>query len=207
MSVRGIIRQSDVRLICTTDDPIDSLTAHRKIADDPGCDFQVLPTFRPDKAMNIDKPGFCQYINKLSEMASITIWDFDSLMQALFARIDHFAEHGCRVSDHALDRIIYAASDKATLNNILAKVMSNQSAASLEEADQFKTAVLLALAEKYHELGWVMQIHFGCLRNNSEKMFDRLGPDTGFDSMNDAGGAEALAALLNAMESRGSLPL
>lgn len=206
MSVRGIIKQSNVRLICTTDDPIDSLSAHKRIADDPDCDFQVLPTYRPDKAMNIDKPGFCQYIDRLSEAASVKIDDFDSLVQALHNRIDYFAAHGCRVADHALDRIIYAASDKQTLNNILAKVMSGQSELSIKEADQFKTAVLLVLAEKYHELSWVMQIHFGCLRNNSVRMFDKLGPDTGYDSMNDAGGAEALAALLNAMEAAGRLP-
>lgn len=206
MSVRGIIRQSNVRLICTTDDPIDTLAAHKQIADDPECDFQVLPTYRPDKAMNIDKPGFCQYIGKLSAAASVAISDFDSLVHALYIRIDYFTEHGCRVSDHALDKMAYAASDKETLNNILAKAMSDQNTISQLEADQFRTAVLQALAEKYHELGWVMQIHYGCLRNNSDMMFSQLGPDTGFDSMNDAGGAESLASLLNSMESRGCLP-
>ncbi|NLW12738.1 MAG: glucuronate isomerase [Clostridiaceae bacterium] len=206
MSVRGIIRQSDVRLICTTDDPIDDLAAHKQIAADPDCDFQVLPAYRPDKAMNIDKPGFAGYINKLAQTASVAISDFDSLVQALYNRIDYFADHGCRASDHALDSMIYTPADKSELNNILAKVMSGQSAATNLESDKFKTAVLLALAEKYHELGWVMQIHFGCLRNNSGRMFDSLGPDTGFDSMNDAGGAEALSALLNAMESRDKLP-
>ena len=204
MSVRGLIEQSNVKLICTTDDPADDLHWHEKIAADASCKVRVLPAFRPDKAMNVDKPGFAAYMARLSAAAGCPIRSFAELETALCARIDYFAAHGCRVSDHALDSTVYAPADEKTLDAIFVQAM--QGVVSAEKAAQFKTAVLMAVSKKYAQLGWVMQIHYGCLRNNSTKWFEALGPDTGFDSVNDAGGAAALAGLLNAMQAGGHLP-
>ena len=204
MSVRGIIEQSNVRLICTTDDPIDDLMQHARIAADPDCKVKVLPAFRPDKAMNIDKPGFREYIGKLEDVCGYEIATFADLKRALYERIDYFNERGSHVSDHALDYPVCSPATEEELDMILAEGMNGP--VSADKADKFKTAVLLALSEKYHAYGWVMQIHYGCIRNNSDRMFRQLGPDTGFDSVSDAGGAKALAGLLNAMEREGHLP-
>lgn len=204
MSVRGLIDQSDVKLICTTDDPIDDLNWHEKIAADKTCKVKVLPAFRPDKAMNVDKAGFPEYIEKLEKVSGVEINSFAALKKALFARIDYFNEHGCKVSDHALDYTVCSLADEKELDAILAE--AKKGVVSLDKADKFKTAVLLAVSEKYHEYNWVMQIHYGCLRNNSTRLFEKLGPDTGFDSVNDAGGAAALAGLLDAMQKDGHLP-
>jgi glucuronate isomerase len=204
MSVRGLIRQSDVKLICTTDDPIDDLHWHKQIAEDKSCDVKVLPAFRPDKAMNIDKPGFPDYIASLAVSADMKIENFADLTEALNRRIDYFAKHGCRASDHALEYPVCSPASAAELDKILQNGMS--APVSVEDGDKFRTAVLQAVAKKYHEYGWVMQIHYGCLRNNSEIMFNILGPDTGFDCASDAGGAKNLVALLNSMQVQGNLP-
>ena len=204
MSVRGIIEQSNVKLICTTDDPIDDLAQHAKIAADPTCKVKVLPAFRPDKAMNIDKPGFPEYIAKLSAVVGYEIKTFADLKKALIERIDYFNARGSKVSDHALDYPVCAPATEAELDAILAEGLNGP--VSADKGDKFKTAVLLALSEKYHAYGWVMQIHYGCIRNNSSIMFEKLGPDTGFDSVSDAGGAQALANLLDAMQKGGHLP-
>ena len=204
MSVRGIIEQSNVKLICTTDDPIDDLAQHAKIAADPTCKVKVLPAFRPDKAMNIDKPGFPEYIAKLSAVVGYEIKTFADLKKALIERIDYFNARGSKVSDHALDYPVCAPATEAELDAILAEGLNGP--VSADKGDKFKTAVLLSLSEKYHAYGWVMQIHYGCIRNNSSIMFEKLGPDTGFDSVSDAGGAQALANLLDAMQKGGHLP-
>ncbi|MEA4934131.1 MAG: glucuronate isomerase [Lawsonibacter sp.] len=204
MTVRGIIAQSNVRLICTTDDPVDDLADHARIAVDPTCTVKVLPAFRPDKAMNIDKPGFADYLTRLAAIVGYEINCFADLRRALLARMDYFQSRGCCVSDHALDHPVYAPATHAELDAILSQ--GKQGPVYGKQAEQFKTAVLLALSEQYHAYGWVMQLHYGCIRNNSSKMFAALGPDTGFDSVSDAGGAQALANLLNAMERGGHLP-
>ena len=204
MSVRGIIEQSNVKLICTPDDPIAALAQHAHIAADPTCKVKVLPAFRPDKAMNIDKPGFPEYIAKLSAVVGYEIKTFADLKKALIERIDYFNARGSKVSDHALDYPVCAPATEAELDAILAEGLNGP--VSADKGDKFKTAVLLALSEKYHAYGWVMQIHYGCIRNNSSIMFEKLGPDTGFDSVSDAGGAQALANLLDAMQKGGHLP-
>ena len=204
MSVRGIIEQSNVKLICTTDDPIDDLAQHAKIAADPTCKVKVLPAFRPDKAMNIDKPGFPEYIAKLSAVVGYEIKTFADLKKALIERIDYSPAPGRKASHHALPYPACGPAPEAELDAILAEGLNGP--VSADKGDKFKTAVLLALSEKYHAYGWVMQIHYGCIRNNSSIMFEKLGPDTGFDSVSDAGGAQALANLLDAMQKGGHLP-
>ena len=206
MSVRGIIDRSNVRLICTTDDPIDDLAAHEQIAADPTCRVAVLPAFRPDKAMRADKPEFAAYLKKLEAVTGMEIDSMDDLRAALVDRIAYFDAHGCRVSDHGLDTAICETATEAELNNILEKG-KNGRPVSAAESETFQTALLATCAKEYRARGWVMQWHFGCIRNNSTRMFERLGPDTGFDAMNDAGGnAVRLARMLDLLEQQDALP-
>ena len=204
MGVRGIIDRSNVRLICTTDDPADDLRWHEKLAADPTCRVKVLPAFRPDKAMNVGKPGYAAYIETLSAAAGRSIETFADLTDVLAERIAFFDAHGCRASDHGLDYIVYDEASDGELEHIFRKALAGP--VSREEADRFKTACLLFLAGEYARRGWVMQLHMSCLRTNSARMTARLGPDTGFDAMDTKNSAEKLAALLNALELRDSLP-
>ena len=205
MSVRGLIDQSYVKLICTTDDPVDSLSYHKQIALDPTCKVKVLPAFRPDKALNIDSDGFSEYISKLSETSGVRIANFHSLCEALDARIEFFNATGCRAADHALPGCIYSPATSAELDKIIDLGLRGARISS-EEAAKYRSALLLHLGRRYHELGWVMQIHFGCMRNNSSRMFAKLGPDTGFDAMNGKGDPQNLSYLLNELEKTNELP-
>lgn len=206
MSVRGIIDRSNVKLICTTDDPIDDLAAHELIAADPTCRVAVLPAFRPDKAMRADKPGFAAYLQKLEAVTGMEIDSMDDLRAALVDRIAYFDAHGCRVSDHGLDTAICETATEAELNDILEKGKSGRPVSAIE-SEAFQTALLATCAKEYRARGWVMQWHFGCIRDNSTRMFARLGPDTGFDAMNDAGGnAVRLARMLDLLEQQDALP-
>lgn len=205
MSVRGIIKRSNVKLICTTDDPVDDLQWHKKLAADDSFDVPVLPAFRPDKALNLDKPGFVDYIASLAKAAGQPIASFEDVKAALLLRIEYFHSLGSRVSDHALEYPIYADADDATLNAIFKKAMAGETVGELE-AIQYKTALLLFLSECYTKRDWIMQIHFGCYRNNSSKGLKLLGPDTGFDCAGNSRGAGELIRLLDAMEAGGNLP-
>ena len=206
MSVRNLIRRSNVEVICTTDDPIDSLEHHSALAAEKDLGFHVYPAFRPDKALRVDKPEFAGYIAKLEAVAGRPIRTVDDLRAALTDRIRYFQEHGCRVADHALDTCICTLADDSELNRILSKALAGQPA-SKEESEAFQTALLLTCAESYTKYGWVMQLHYGCIRNLSSRMFRRLGADTGFDASNDEGrNAVRLAAFLDLLESRGALP-
>ena len=205
MSVRGIIEKSNVKLICTTDDPVDSLEWHDKIAADRTCKVKVLPAFRPDKAFNIDKKPFAGYMEKLEKASGVKIAKFSDLLEALDRRIEFFASKGCKVSDHGLDAAVYAEASAKELDAIL-KAGKAGKAVCVEDGDKFRTAVLVHLAGEYAKRGWVMQLHYGCIRDNSDKMMSALGPDTGFDAVGDTRGAKALANLLNAFEKTGSMP-
>ncbi len=205
MSVRGLIEQSNVKLICTTDDPIDDLRYHKQIAADPSVKVKVLPAFRPDKSMNIDAPGFSDYISKLSEVSGVKITGFASLCAALNQRLGYFNKMGCRASDHALAGCVYEAATEAELDAILRAALGGDIISSLA-ANQFRSAVLLYLGRRYSALNWVMQIHFGCMRNLNSNMFDRLGPDTGFDAMNGEGAPQNLARFMDALDKTGELP-
>jgi len=199
MSVRNIIRKSGVKLICTTDDPADDLQAHRLLAQDPDAPAVVLPAFRPDKAMRADKPTFPAYIANLERVVGYPINTIADVKQALRDRIAYFADCGCCVSDHALDYCFCVEATDAQLDDIFARAKAGQ-AISQQEQLAYHTALLICVGKEYYKRGWVMQLHFGCLRDNSKKMFEKLGPDTGFDSMNDVSNAAGLANLLSAME-------
>lgn len=205
MSVRNIIRKSNVKVICTTDDPVDSLEWHIKLRDIKDLGFKVLPAWRPDKATNIEKPDFTDYISKLGEVSGVAITDFASLKEALVKRLEFFNDNGCSVSDHGVDFVYYAPSDDSAVDAILKKKLAGEEI-SLTEQYQYKTALLLELGRQYHRLNWVMQLHYGCKRNNNTAMFNKLGPDTGYDSISGYAPADQLANFLDTLELTDELP-
>ncbi|MDY0925869.1 glucuronate isomerase [Enterobacter sp. CFBP8995] len=204
-SARGIMQQMKVKMVGTTDDPLDDLQHHRKLAQDNSFDVKVLPSWRPDKAFNIELESFVPWIQRLEQVADVSVLRFDDLRRALSQRLDHFAAHGCKISDHALDVVMFAEADEATLDGILARRLQG-AAPSAEETAQFKTAVLVWLGSEYARRGWAQQYHIGALRNANRRQFDILGPDVGFDSINDALLAIPLARLLDAQNRNNALP-
>jgi len=205
MSVRGLIAQSNVAMVGTTDDPIDSLEWHAKIAADPTMKTKVCPSFRPDKALNIDKAGWKEYIAELSAVSGVEIKDTASLKAALWNRMEHFASHGCKASDHGLDFMVYAPAEEKEIDKVIAKGLAGESVTA-EEASWLKTELLIFCGESYHKLDWVMQIHYNCMRNPNSKMLTTLGPDTGFDCIGPNDGARKVAFLLDALYQREALP-
>jgi glucuronate isomerase len=202
---RDLIKMSNVEVICTTDDPVDSLEYHIAIKDLEDFNVQVLPSFRPDKALEINRATFVEWIGKLGAAAASTIDSYDALLDALAARVKFFDEVGCKVSDHALDYVAYAETTKGAAAAIFAKALNGETV-SLEEEKQYKTYTLLYLGRLYAERGWAMQFHINAARNNSSRMFGKLGPDTGFDSINDSAVAYPLARLLDALDTDDALP-
>ena len=206
MSVRNIIKQSNVTLICTTDDPIDDLEYHKKIRDDASFDVKVLPAWRPDKAMNIEKPDYKEYLKKLAEAAGeADIHTWLALKNALRKRMAYFAENGCVVSDHALEFVMYAPATDDEIEEIFLKRLNNM-AVTKEEEYRFKTAFMLFVAKEYNKLGWAMQLHYGCKRDNNALMYEKLGPDTGYDCINNYAPSSQCADFLNALQKTNELP-
>ena len=204
-TARKLILNSGVRLLCTTDDPADTLEYHKKLKEEGDFPVQVLPAWRPDKAMNLEAAGYTDYLETLGKAAGVRITSFKTLMEALFIRMDYFAEMGCSVSDHGLPYVMYAPASMETVEEIFAKVLKGETI-SLEEQKQFKTEFLLALGRKYAEKDWAMQLHFGVRRDNNKRIFRALGPDAGIDSIGDQSPAGELADFLNALEITESLP-
>lgn len=205
MSVRNLIRQSNVTLICTTDDPIDSLEWHKIIAEDDSFDVQVLPAWRPDKAMNIEKPDFAEYIAKLSEVSGTKIVTFADLMKALKIRMEFFASMGCSVSDHGLEYAMYQPASDEEVEKIFAKRLSGATLTRAEEL-QFKTAFMVSMGKECHAMNWTMQLHYGCKRDNNKLRYRQLGPDTGFDAISNYTPSAELADFLNALNETDQLP-
>lgn len=200
-SARELIKSSNVTLVATTDDPIDDLRWHKQIKEDPTFDVQVLPAWRPDKAMNLEKPEYLDYVAKLAAVSGIEIKTFEDLKAAIYVRMDYFNANGCCISDHGLDYVMYAPASAEEVENIFAARLEG-AIPSKADAAKFKTAFMLAVAEKYEQLGWVMQLHYGCKRDNNKAMYAKLGPDTGYDAIsNFAPGAE-LADFLNAVNEK-----
>ncbi len=205
MSVRGIITNSNVEIICTTDDPIDSLEWHRAIAEDKSFKTKVLPAWRPDKAMNIETDFYLDYLKKLSDVSGVEINSFDSLLKALSNRLDYFGEMGCNISDHALEYVAYYPATSKEIEGIFSKRLKNENISS-EEKIKFKTAFMLKMASEYNKRDWAMQLHFGCKRDNNGQMFMRLGPDTGYDCINNYAPSAQLADFLNYLVTSKELP-
>lgn len=204
-SARDLMRKFHVKAVCTTDDPCDDLRWHEKIAADQAMEIKVLPAFRPDKAVNIEKDGFAEYIGRLSQATGKEICCTEDVIAALYQRIGYFSSHGCLCADHGLDYCMYAEPDKAVADKVFQMAMEGKRPPK-EEADAYKTMVTIACAKKYAEKNWVMQIHFGCLRDNNKPQFGKLGPDTGYDAVNPRSGAEHVAPLLNAFAENKGLP-
>lgn len=205
MGVRGLIQQSNVAMIGTTDDPVDSLEWHAKLAADPTMKTVVAPSFRPDKALNIDKPGWREYIATLSAVSGVEVKDLAALKAALKNRMDHFAAHGCKASDHGLDSMAYVAMDESAIDCILQKALGGETVTA-NEAAALKTELLIFCADCYTQLDWVMQIHYNCMRNPNSLTFSTLGPDTGFDCIGPHNGGAALAKLLDRLYQADTLP-
>ena len=206
LTVRGLIEQSNVAFIGTTDDPIDSLEWHEKIAADPTIKFKVCPSYRPDKAININKPGFAEYIGKLAaSVGKEALTSVADVCAALTERLEFFKKLGCRASDHGLDYIPFVPCTEAEADAAFKKVMAGGEV-TVAEAEGYQTCILLHLGREYHRLGIAMQLHYSCLRNNNERMYRKLGPDTGFDmiAQNTCGGA--IAQLLSALDMDGQCP-
>lgn len=203
MSARKCIELMNVKFIYTTDDPCDTLEYHAALAKED-TSFKMLPAWRPDKAVNIEKAGFAEYIAQLSAVCGFEIKDFYALKKALADRLIYFHQHGCRNSDHGLDYIV--SEDPSFAESAFDKVIRGESITKIE-ADSYKTALLVYLAGEYTRLGWVMQLHYGAVRNVNPIMYAALGADTGYDAI--WGGAEngrLLGGLLGRMEADGNLP-
>ena len=200
LSARKLILDSNVKAICTTDDPADSLEWHKKIAEDKSFDVKVLPSFRPDKALGIEKEDYGNYLARLGGIKS-----FPQLVDVLKERLAFFVSLGCRVSDHGMEGVPYAPATEEQVEAIFQKRLAGTIPSEAEQK-RFKTALLLELGREYHRLGVVMQLHFGVIRDNSHRVFRVLGPDAGIDSIGDAPSIKELAAFLGALDDTRELP-
>lgn len=205
MSPKNIIMNSNVEVICTTDDPVDSLIYHEQIAKDKNFTTKVLPAWRPDTALNIENEGFWGYLDQLSKVSQITVDSFHTLKSALINRMEYFNSHGCKTSDHALLYVTYAPSTDDEIEKIFAKRKKGVELTALE-IQKFKTAFMLFCGAEYAKLGWVMQLHFGCKRDNNPRMFAKLGPNTGYDCIYNYSSSAEVADFLGALESKNALP-
>jgi len=206
LTVRGIIRKANVAMIGTTDDPTDTLEWHEKIAADPSITVKVCPSFRPDKAINIHKAGFAAYIGQLAKcVGKDALTNVAEVKAALQERLEFFAAHGCRASDHGLDSVPFRPASDAEVDAIFARAMAGETV-SLEDAEKYQTAILLCLGRAYHRLGIAMQLHYSCYRNANARMFALLGPDTGFDMMGQTDCAASIAQLLSKLDETGECP-
>lgn len=203
-SVRGLLKMMNVEVVCTTDDPIDSLAFHQQFAKEHES-FKMLPAFRPDKAMNSDDIiALNQYIDKLEEVSDIQINSLGTYLEALKSRHDFFADHGCKVSDHGLEQIYAEDYTETEIVAIFDKIRTKKEI-SVAENLKFKSAMLIYFAEWDHEKGWVQQYHLGALRNNNARMHRLIGPDTGWDSIGDFSQARALSKFLNKLDNQDKL--
>jgi glucuronate isomerase len=202
---RDLIQKSNVKVICTTDDPVDSLEYHIAIKQLPDFDTAVLPSFRPDKGLEINRDGFVAWVKKLEQVYGQNISGYDQMLDALESRIRFFHSVGGRVSDHALDYVAYADTTKDEVAAIFTKALLGNKV-SVEEEKQYKTYTLVFIGKLYAELGWVMQFHINAGRNNNTRLLQNLGPDTGFDAINDSAIAFPLARILDTLEQADALP-
>lgn len=202
-STRNILTKMNVEVVCSTDDPADTLEHHQKIRNDK-YGVKILPTFRPDKAYAVEDPeAFKTYMDKLGAAAKVEIKTFDDLLAALENRVAFFHENGCRLSDHGLNRIFYSDKD-LNVNAIFTKVL-NGTALNAEETEHFKFKTLVNLGKFYNAKGWTQQFHLGALRNNNARALRLNGPDTGYDSIGDFSQAENLSRFLNLLASTDEL--
>ncbi len=206
MTARGLIRKANVALVGTTDDPIDDLQWHEKIAADTSIEFKVLPSYRPDKAVNIHKDGFLPYMEKLAKsVGKEKLSNMQEVLDALVTRLEYFHAHGCKASDHGLDYVPFVKCTLEEADAAYQKALRGEKL-TVEEIEGYQTTILLCLGKAYHRLNIAMQLHYSCLRNNNERIFRLMGPDTGVDAIaqNTCGGN--IAQLLSALDLEGKCP-
>jgi glucuronate isomerase len=197
-STRAMITKMKTEVICTTDDPTDSLEHHMKLKS--SFEIPVLPTFRPDNVVKTEDPEkFKAYILKLEQVFGSSINSFDTLVEALDSRHKFFHEKGCRLSDHGLDRFYFSVSTASEINNIFRKLLKC-STISAEEAEKYKSAAMIELCRLNHKRGWTQQFHVGAMRNNNARMFRQMGPDTGWDSIGISQDALKISGFLSALD-------
>ena len=206
MTARGLIRKANVALIGTTDDPIDTLEWHDKIAADDTIDVFVSPSYRPDKAVNIHKGGWMEYMAALAKsVGKESLPTMQDVLDALVERLEFFHAHGCKASDHGLDYVPFQAYTTQQADAVYQKALRGE-ALTTEEVEGYQTVILLTLGKAYSRLGIVMQLHYSCLRNNNQRIFKSMGADTGVDAIaqNTCGGN--IAQLLSALDMEGHCP-
>lgn len=203
--VQGIIKRSNVKLVATTDDPGDSLEWHQKLAQDSACPCKVVPAWRPDKAMKIEKPDFKAYVEHIAQLTGKTIKTCEDFFAALDDRMEFFNKMGCRAADHGIDYAYCRIVDQGTLEQIFQKGLQNEPLTD-DEIEAYKSMILIYLAKGYTKYGWVMQMHYGAIRDPNSKMFKLLGADTGFDCVDNRACARGISSMMNALNERDSLP-
>ncbi|MBE6143651.1 MAG: glucuronate isomerase [Erysipelotrichaceae bacterium] len=204
-TVRKIIEESNVYSLCTTDDPIDDLKWHKLLKEDTSFKTKVYPSFRPDKIVNIDWDTFLPYVAKLNEVLGYEIKNLDDLEKGLLERIEYFHEVGCRVADHSLEVVVYKDATREEVDAVLQKALKGEKL-TLDEAAIYRGYIIVFFGRAYHAHGWVQQYHIKALRNNNSRMMKLVGPDTGFDSINDGNFAPQLSRILDTLESTAQLP-
>ena len=204
-SARSMIKNSNVKYIGTTDDPIDNLEYHIAIAKDENFDCQVRPSFRPDRAVKIHGEGFADYIAKLGEVENTEIKDYETLLTVLEKRLDFFVENGCNITDHSLERVYFRNATIEEVDAIFKKALAGETL-TIEEIEKYSTLTMISLGRMYNKNGMVMQLHIGALRNNNTRMFKKLGADVGFDSIDDGEVATSLSRLLDSLDITDELP-
>ncbi len=203
-SAVGLLKKMKVEVVCTTDDPIDNLTYHQQIRE-RNSSLKVLPTFRPDKAMDFsDQETFQAYLKKLVNLTGIEISSFEQYMSALSARHDYFHSLSCRLSDHGLSHLEAEEVSSDLAASLFSKILNGTSLNNLEQS-QLRSAFLLAIAKLNHDKGWVQQFHLGALRNNNQRMLRELGPDTGFDSIGDFIQAQQMSRFFDRLDNTNQL--
>lgn len=205
LTAREMMYKFNVKTVCTTDDPVDSLEWHKKMAEDKTLKVKVRPAFRPDKAINVELSWFASWVNQLAGVWGKPISTLEDLCNALADRIEFFHSMGSRVSDHALDVVHYAPATYEEANAVFQKGMKGEEVSS-DEQDKYKGYILVFLGKQYAKHGWVQQYHIGALRNNSKTMLEKIGPDTGFDAIEDQVYMAKLSALLGALDMADALP-
>ncbi|WP_339647932.1 glucuronate isomerase [uncultured Salegentibacter sp.] len=203
-STRNLLKKMNVKVVCTTDDPADDLKHHKKIAED-GFEVKVLPTFRPDGLLNIDSDDFVAYLKRIGNQTKVDIKDFDSLIKAVASRIEYFHQHGCRLSDHGLERMLAEDFSKSEIDNLLKKKLSGENLTA-KESEKYQSALLLKLGSLYAEKNWTMQLHLGPVRDTNSKLLNQIGKDAGVDSIGDLNQAKPLAKFLDTLNKNGDLP-
>lgn len=202
---RGLMEYYNVEVVCTTDDPIDSLQYHKQVADDPTMKTRMLPTWRPDKAMGVEVPAnFQMYVDTLSEVSGKAINNFNDYIDAIQARHDFFASMGCKLSDHGIEEFYAEDYTDVEIKGIFDKVYSGKELAQ-DEILKFKSAMMHIFAIQDAESGWAQQFHYGAIRDNNSKMFKLLGPDTGFDSIGEFNTAKKCSKFLDRLNAEDKL--